>query len=163
MLIAKYKPLKQKDPLILIITTVIFASVLTIYPLSYDASAWRPCFLMLVMLFWVLCQPTWCGIWFAFSLGIFYDLLIDAPLGQNAFAFVLIAFITRYLVREKRILTFLNLWFISLLVTVAYVLFIWLVHTLVGIDYSLMRRWPPIVSSFLFWPFLYFILRKCRI
>ncbi|MBF7688655.1 rod shape-determining protein MreD [Acinetobacter rathckeae] len=163
MLIAKYKPLKRKDPLLLIVLTVILASVMTIYPLSYDISAWRPFILMLVMLFWVLCQPTWCGVWFAFGLGIFFDLLIDAPLGQNASAFVLIAFITRYFIREKRILTFLNLWFISILATVGYVLFVWLLQTLGNVDYPLMRRWPPIVSSLLCWPLLYYSLKTWRL
>ncbi|MBF7683341.1 rod shape-determining protein MreD [Acinetobacter sp. B5B] len=163
MLIAKYKPLKRKDPLLLIILTVMISSVLTIYPLSYDFSAWRPFVLMLVMLFWVLCQPTWCGVWFAFGVGVFYDLLIDAPLGQNASAFVLIAFIARYLIREKRILTFLNLWLISILATIAYVIFIWILHTLGGVDYPLMRRWPPLVSSILCWPFIYYILKKWRL
>lgn len=163
MLIAKYKPLKRKDPLLLIVLTVIIASVVTIYPLSYDISAWRPFILMLVMLFWVLCQPTWCGVWFAFGLGVFFDLLIDAPLGQNASAFVLIAFITRYFIREKRILTFLNLWFISILATVGYVLFVWLLQTLGNVDYPLMRRWPPIVSSLLCWPLIYYSLKRWRL
>ncbi|SDB92880.1 rod shape-determining protein MreD [Acinetobacter boissieri] len=163
MLIAKYKPLRKKDPLLVIVFTVIIASVFTIYPLSYDISAWRPFILMLVMLFWVLCQPTWCGVWFAFGLGVFYDLLIDAPLGQNAAAFVLVAFITRYFIREKRILTFLNLWFISILATVGYVVFIWLLQTLGSVDYPLMRRWPPIISSLLCWPLIYYMLKRWRL
>ena len=49
----------------------------------------------MVMLFWVLCQPTWCGIWFAFATGILIDLLLDAPLGLNA-RFIIIAFVARF-------------------------------------------------------------------
>ncbi|MGM7375827.1 rod shape-determining protein MreD, partial [Acinetobacter baumannii] len=68
--------------------------VLMIYPLSYDISGWRPLIMLMIMLFWVVCQPTWCGVWFAFGMGIFTDLLLDAPLGLNALSFVIVTFIT---------------------------------------------------------------------
>jgi rod shape-determining protein MreD len=74
MPIAKLRAAKQRDPLFPIIFSVIIASVLMVYPLSYALSGWRPLFMMMVMLFWVLCQPTWSGIWFAFAVGIFTDL-----------------------------------------------------------------------------------------
>lgn len=110
MPIAKLRAAKQRDPLFPIIFSVIIASVLMVYPLSYALSGWRPLFMMMVMLFWVLCQPTWSGIWFAFAVGIFTDLLLDAPLGLNALSFVLITFVSRFLTRERRIMTFANIW-----------------------------------------------------
>jgi rod shape-determining protein MreD len=33
------------------------------------------------------------------------DLLLDAPLGLNALSFVIVTFLTRFLIRERRILT----------------------------------------------------------
>lgn len=48
-------------------------------------------------------------------MGIFTDLLLDAPLGLNALSFVLITFGTRYLIRERRILTFANSWVIAVI------------------------------------------------
>lgn len=163
MLTAKYESPRKKDPLIFIVLSVVIGSILTIYPLAYDIAAWRPCFLMLIMLFWVLCQPTWCGVWFAFATGIFTDLLTDAPLGQNALAYILIAFITRYFVREKRVLTFLNLWLIALLVIIGYLLFMWVTQVMGGVNYPMMRRWPPVMSSVLIWPLIYYVLKKWRI
>ncbi|MEB3767560.1 rod shape-determining protein MreD [Acinetobacter sp. MD2] len=163
MLSTNYRPEKKKDPLIAIAISIVLASFLMIYPLSYDASAWRPAIMLLVMLYWVLCQPTWCGVWFAFGMGIFTDLLIDAPLGQNALIFVVLTFVSRYFVRERRVLTFLNLWGIAFLATVAYVLFLWAMQVMAGINYPVMRRWPPLMSSALFWPVLYYCLRKWRI
>ena len=115
MLIAKLRSEKNRDPLIAIVLSVIICSVLIVYPLSYAVSGARPLFMLLVVLFWVMCQPTWCGIWFAFGTGIFTDLLVDAPLGMNAFSFVVITFVARFLTRERRILTFGNLWAISFL------------------------------------------------
>ncbi len=74
---------KNKDPLFPIIFSVIAASVLMVYPLSYTGSGWRPLFMLMVTLFWVLGQPTWCGIWFAFGTGLFADLLLDATFGHE--------------------------------------------------------------------------------
>lgn len=162
MLIAKYRPIKSKDPLVLIVLSVVIASILTVYPLSYDVSAWRPFIMMMVMIFWSLCQPAWCGVWFSFAIGLFYDLLIDAPLGQNALAYVIITFIVRYLIRERRILTFLNLWLISILVTLAYVVFVWVTQVMADVNYPMMRRWPPVVSTILVWPIVYYSLKRWR-
>lgn len=162
MLVAKYQSPRKKDPLIFIVLSVFVASILTVYPLAYEPAAWRPCFMMMVTLFWVLCQPSWCGVWFAFATGLFTDLLIDAPLGQSALAYVLISFIARYFIREKRILTFLNLWFIALLAIVGYLLFVWVTQVMAAVNYPIMRRWPPMLSSILVWPVIYYCLKKWR-
>ena len=163
MLVANYRPEKPRDPFIWIVISILLASVLTVYPLAYDLSAWRPFIMLLVMLFWVLCQPTWCGVWFAFGLGIFTDLLLDAPLGQSALIYVVITFVARYFIRERRVLTFLNLWIIAIMAIVAYLVFIWATQVMLEINYPVMRRWPPLISSVLSWPVLYYFLRKWRI
>lgn len=163
MLSAKNSLSKNKDPLIVIIISVLIASVATIYPLPYDLAVWRPCFLMLVTLFWILCQTSWCGIWFAFATGIFTDLLIDAPLGQSALIYVLLTFSLRYFIREKRVLTFFMLWLITSLSIISYGLFLWGTQSAVHIHYPIMHRWPPILSSILAWPIIYMLLKKWRI
>ena len=163
MPIAKLEARKSRDPLIAIIISVVFTSILMVYPLSYPVSGWRPLFMLSLMLFWVLCQPTWCGIWFAFGTGIFVDLLLDAPLGMNAISYVLIAFIARFLTRERRILTFSNVWIISILAVFAHVLFSWLVQVLAGVNFSFSRHWQPVLTTVLSFPLMYYVLRKWRI
>ena len=51
MLVANYRPEKPRDPFIWIVISILLASVLTVYPLAYDLSAWRPFVMLLVMLF----------------------------------------------------------------------------------------------------------------
>ena len=149
MPIAKLRAAKQRDPLFPIIFSVIIASVLMVYPLSYAISGWRPLFMMMVMLFWVLCQPTWSGIWFAFAVGIFTDLLLDTPLGLNALSFVLITFVSRFLTRERRIMTFANIWVIATLAVVAHLFITWIAQIMIGAQFSLARHWQPLLSSVL--------------
>lgn len=163
MLIAKLRSQQHRDPLIAIIVSVIICSVLIVYPLSYAVSGARPLFMLLVMLFWVMCQPTWCGIWFAFGTGLFADLLVDAPLGMNALSFVMITFVARFLTRERRILTFGNLWVICFLAVLAHLLMTWMAQIMGGVQFSIARHWQPMVSSIFIFPVIYFLLKKWRI
>ncbi|WP_425917198.1 rod shape-determining protein MreD [Acinetobacter sp. TSRC1-2] len=163
MSLAKLRSENHRDPLIAIIVSVIICSVLIVYPLSYAISGARPLFMLLVVLFWTMCQPTWCGIWFAFATGIFTDLLVDAPLGMNALTFVIITFITRFLTRERRILTFANLWVISFLAVLAHLFMTWMAQIMGGLQFSIARHWQPLVSSVLVFPVIYFVLRKWRV
>lgn len=163
MPIASYQSQRPKDPFIAIVISVIFASILMIYPLSYAISAWRPAFMLMIMLFWVICQPTWCGVWFAFGTGIFVDLLLDAPLGMNALSFVLITFVSRFLTRERRVITFSNLWIITSLALLAHLCIVWLAQIMTGVQFSFARHWLPLLTSILTWPLVYYLLRKWRI
>jgi len=163
MPLAKLRAETSRDPLIAIIVSVIVCSVLMVYPLSYTVSGARPLFMLLLMLFWVMCQPTWCGIWFAFATGMFTDLLVDAPLGMNALSFVLITFIVRFLTRERRIMTFGNLWVISFLAVLAHLFLTWMLQIMGGLQFSITRHWQPLLSSVLVFPVMYFMLKKWRI
>lgn len=163
MPIAKLKYEKRKDPLIVIILSIVISSVLVVYPLSYEVSGWRPLVMFMVMLFWVLCQPTWCGVWFAFAIGLFTDLLIDAPLGLNALSCVVITFIVRYFTRERRILTFWNLWTIVILALIAHLFLLWMAQIMGEVHFSIARHWQPLLSSIVCWPVIYYCLHKWRI
>ncbi|MFC2994983.1 rod shape-determining protein MreD [Acinetobacter sichuanensis] len=165
MLIAKSFPSdkQRKDPFMIIVVSIIIGSILVVYPLSYAYAGWRPLFMLLITLFWVLCQPTWCGVWFAFSMGLFTDLLLDAPLGMNALSYVILAFLTRYFIRERRVLTFSNLWVIITLSLVAHLVLTLMAQTMLGVRFSLTRHWQPLLASIFSWPILYYLLKRWRI
>lgn len=154
---------QRKDPLFIMVLSLVICSVLVVYPLSYDVAGWRPLIMLMVTLFWVLCQPTWCGVWFAFSIGLFTDLLLDAPLGLNALSYVLLTFSIRYFVRERRVMTFSNTWIIVGLGLLAHLLFILFAQVVSGMQLSITRHWLPLLSSMMLWPVLYYCLRKWRI
>ena len=154
---------KHKDPLIAIIVSVIICSVLVVYPLNYTLAGWRPLIMLMVTLFWILCQPSWCGVWFAFGIGLFTDLLLDAPLGLNALSYVLITFIVRYFIRERRVMTFANTWIIVSMSVVAHLVFILLAQVISDVQSSITRHWLPLMSSIGLWPVLYYCLKRWRV
>lgn len=162
MALAKKENFQSRDPLIAIVISVILASVFMVYPVSYFLSGWRPTFMLLIMLFWVLCQPAWCGVWFAFLVGIFTDLLMEYPLGLNALSFVLIAFFTRYLTRERRVMTQNNLWVITSISIGFHLLLLWLLLVMTDNAIGFIRHWQALLSSVLIWPVVYWGLKKWR-
>ncbi len=153
---------KSRDPLTAIIVSILVASVLTIYPISYGLSAWRPSIMFLLMLYWMICQPSWCGVWFAFGMGFFTDLLLDAPLGLNALSFVSISFAIRYYTRDRSVMGFWNLWLVSAMALVVHLLWMWFGLSLVSTELNIPRHWQPLISSILLWPILFYSLRKWR-
>lgn len=163
MLRAKMRTRQGHDPLFAIVVSMLVATVLVVYPLSYSLAGWRPQFMLIFMLFWVLCQPTWCGVWFAFGVGLANDLLVDAPLGLHALSFVCIAFTTRFLTRDRRILTFSNLWIINALSLFAFLLMIWFSYAMSSVEVSIARHWQSLLTTLLCWPLLYYVLRRWRI
>lgn len=162
MALAKKQNFQSRDPLIAIVISVVIGSVLMVYPVSYFLSGWRPTFMLLIMLFWVMCQPAWCGVWFAFIVGIFTDLLMEYPLGLNAMSFVLIAFFARFFTRERRIMTQTNLWMIAIIAIAFHLLLMWLLLVMSGNEMGILRHWQALLSSALIWPVVYWSLKKWR-
>ncbi len=160
--ISKPKRLKSRDPLIAIIVSLIIASVLVVYPLPYALAIWRPLFFLLVTLFWVLCQPVWCGVWFAFTVGLISDFLLDGMLGQHALSYVIVSFLARYFSRNQRVLTFTNLWIIISLSVMLHLLVQFVFQKMADIQFPVTRHWTPLFSSVLAWPVIYYLLKRWR-
>ncbi|XID75281.1 rod shape-determining protein MreD [Alkanindiges sp. WGS2144] len=154
---------KARDPLLAIVVSIILGSVLVVYPVPYELASWRPLFFLLLMLFWALCQPAWCGIWFAFFLGLASDVMLDAMLGQHALSFVVIAFLVRYFTRNQRVLTFINLWIVVTSAIFLHLLIQLFIQEMAGIQFSIMKHWRPLWSSVLLWPVVYYLLKRWRV
>ena len=86
----------------LIALTVITAVLLSVVPLPVWAQWGRPEWLALVLLYWVIALPHRVGLATAFGCGLLLDLVEGTPLGQNALALVLVAFVGQILYRRLR-------------------------------------------------------------
>ncbi len=150
------------EPLWAIAISLIMGSLLTVYPVPYGWANLRPNIMLLLMLFWVLCQPRWCGVTFAFFMGLAVDLMQDSPLGLNAFCFVCVGFITRFLTQNKRVLTFLNLWILAAMACAGYLLLSFIMYKIMGQNLSL-AHWWPFLSTLLIWPLVFLSLARWRI
>jgi rod shape-determining protein MreD len=151
--------LVKSDPLLPIPISLLIASVLTVYPMSSSLSIWRPEFMLMLTLFWVMNQPKWCGVWFAFVIGFMTDLILDSHLGSHAFVFVLLTFAATFLTRNKRMLTFPSRWIIAAIVIFFNFVVFFLFNRMSG-NIVPLWFWSPIIPSILAWPLICFLLKR---
>ena len=155
------RSLVKPDPLLPIPISLVVGSVLTVYPVSSSMSIWRPEFMLLLTLFWVMSQPKWCGVWFAFVVGFMTDLMLDSHLGTHIFVFVLLTFAARFLTRNKRILTFPSRWIIATIVIFLNFVLLFLFYRMNG-NIVPLWFWSPIIPSILVWPLICIVLKRWR-
>lgn len=153
---------RQEPQLLMpIVSSVVIGTVLTVYPLPLSLAQWRPDFLLLLMVYWVLVQPNWCGIWFAFAIGLIADLLMDSLLGQYALDFVLVAFGVRFMTRHRRILPFAHLTVTMAGALAGHLLIQFCLRKILGQSVGL-YFWLTFLPSMLVWPMVYGALYRWR-
>lgn len=146
-----------------IIVTFFIAYLLAIVPFPEWAMNYRPEWVPLVLIYWVMALPYRAGIGSAWIAGLVLDILEGSILGLNALALVIIAYITLSLHRRLRMFSLLQQ--------------SGLVGVLVGLN-LVMCHWLRIISgqsvpgnqlyllaaatSIAVWPFLFQILRQLR-
>lgn len=75
----------------LIVLSLLATLALTVWPLPLDVRWWRPDWVLLMVVFWVLATPHRFGLVSAWLCGLALDIVRGAPLGENAFALVIVA------------------------------------------------------------------------
>jgi rod shape-determining protein MreD len=144
-----------------IIFTLILGLLLMILPLPHWAIAFRPAWLLLIMIYWSIALPHRVGILTAWGSGLVLDILQGTLLGENALAFALIIYISLKMHRQFRLFSFpiqsVSIFFLLLL---NQLLLFWL-QGLQGQTVSV--KWflgLPLVSACL-WPWIFYVLTDC--
>lgn len=148
--------------IIVLCLSTFIASVLTIVKLPTWLFYFRPDWLALVAIYWVLAMPEKLGIIFGFLHGLLLDLLLFKAFGLNALGFTFMTFLVARYYQQLRIF---DLWQQALLI--AFVICImklivgW-VHGLVS-DFEFARfYWYSILGDVVMWPFIYILSRDLR-
>ncbi|MCG8314429.1 MAG: rod shape-determining protein MreD [Pseudomonadales bacterium] len=145
-----------------IFLTFVLAYILEVVALPDWAEPARPCWVALVILYWVIAVPHRVGVITAWFAGIFLDVLQGDVLGQNAFALALIAYVTYVLHLRIRVFP---IWqqCLSIIVLVGiYQLITLLIQRSIHITPWTMSYWMAAIMSGIFWPWVLFLLRGIR-
>lgn len=145
-----------------IFVSFLFALLLAALPLPESLQWWRPEWVLLVLLYWIVALPQRVGLVYAWLLGITLDVLEGSLLGLNALSMVLVAYVALLLYQRVRMFT----WFKqSLFVFVLVALNQFITHWIKGIlgfsTQTLMFLVPALISAVL-WPWLFVLLRGLR-
>ncbi len=97
MTVTVYKNKSLTHLLVIMVISFIIASILSIYPLSTSIAFFRPMWLIIALIFWLIFQPARVGVWTAFLIGLIADLLTDSVIGQQALCAVLVAFFIKFI------------------------------------------------------------------
>jgi rod shape-determining protein MreD len=138
------------------------ALFLAIMPLPTWAEPFRPDWVGLVLIYWVMAAPQRVGVGTAWALGFVLDVLQGAVLGSNALAKALIAFLTLKLHLKLRMFPrWQQAAAVLVLLLLNQLLVLW-IRGFVGRAPDTWVYWTPSIVGMLVWPWLFVVLRDVR-
>jgi rod shape-determining protein MreD len=146
-----------------ILLSFLVAYLLAIVPFPEWAMHYRPQWVMLVLIYWIMALPYRIGIGSAWMAGIFTDILEGSMLGIHALTFAVLAYITLSLHQRVRLFSSsqqsgIVLVMVGLVLTVSY----WIkVVTGETAQESMLFLLGALSSAFV-WPWLFLLLRQLR-
>lgn len=142
-----------------IVLSFIIASSLSVYPLSPSMATLRPMIMIMVLIFWLLFQPRYVGIFSAFAIGLIADLLMDTHLGQQAFSAVAVALMIKVTSIYIRQLNTISAWIIASLGLFVFQTSLWMLQMFVQ-DVFVAQSTFSLLMSIISWPLVLLTLRK---
>tara|TARA_B110000977_G_C11027371_1_gene473784 strand:+ start:675 stop:1151 length:477 start_codon:yes stop_codon:yes gene_type:complete len=134
--------------------TLILAVVLSLMPLSGDWIVWKPNFLLLMVMAWIMRWPDGLGIYFAAAVGLLADILLRMTPGNSVMVFALCAGAIALVSRWAKYLSMLQrMLLVALIITLVTVLEASLFQVYgrpSGIEHLPMK----ILLSIIVWPFI---------
>ena len=147
---------------IIILLTFIVALTATIMPLPLEVDAFRPDWVLVVVLYWCLALPSKVNVITAWLLGLLIDILLGSILGIHAAAMALTVYIVAG--NFQKIRNF-SVWQQALIVGVLSALYhlivFWLQRFLTDAVF-LPHYLYPVITTVVLWPWGFLLLRKIR-
>lgn len=144
----------ERQSRVALLVTSVVALVLTGLPLPWTLDVLRPDLLLLVVIWFALMRPRTAGLFYAWAAGLVLDAFRGVVLGENAFAFVAIAYLVHRLHLRVRMFPLRQqaLVVMSLLWLYQFTLF-W-IDGVSGHPLTDWIRWLPVISGALVWPLM---------
>jgi len=147
---------------IIILLTLLLALIATIIPMPLSVDAFRPDWVLVVLMYWCLALPSRVNVITAWVIGFMVDVLLGSILGIHAAA----SAITIFIIAEnfQKIRNF-SIWQQSIIVGILAVLYhllvFWMQHFLTDAVF-LSSYLYPVITTVIVWPWALFLLRKIR-
>lgn len=146
----------------IILLSFIVAFILSMIPLPQVLQLVRPEFVTIVLIYWCIALPARVGVGIGWSAGLVVDVLTDALLGQHALTLALIAYLAIKLHLRIRVFP---VWqqaiTILVLMTFQATITLW-IKGMLGEAPALWIFMLPAISTAIFWPVGYFLMRQVR-
>lgn len=144
------------------IISIIGAFMLAIMPLPDWAVEFRPDWVTLVLIYWVMAVPSRIGVTVAWLAGLFLDVSYGTLMGQHAIGMVLVIYVIHLQHQRLRVASLLQQAIvIFFLLLIKQLLTLW-VDGMLGRAPDSWLYFMPTITSTLMWPWIYLILRDLQ-
>lgn len=147
-----------------ILLSFFIAYLLAIVPFPEWALNYRPQWVLIVLIYWIMALPYRVGIGFAWVAGLMLDILEGSLLGLHALAFAITAYVTLSLHQRLRMFSAIQQSGLVLALTGLYMMMVyWIkIATNQTVSSSLLFLLGAVSSAFL-WPWIFVFLRQLRL
>jgi len=145
-----------------IFLSFVVALFLSILPLPDGINLFKPDWVALVLIYWVMATPNRIGVLIGWSVGIVADVMYGSLFGIHAMSLALVAYLIQLLYHRLRLFPrwkqAIN---IAVVIGIHMLLGLVLQNFVKPISYDF-SYWFPVFTSLLFWPWVFIILRDVR-
>ncbi|TQV75382.1 rod shape-determining protein MreD [Aliikangiella marina] len=145
-----------------IVVSLFVAMLMNTIPFPDLVTLFKPDWVAMVLVYWVMALPNRVGVFSGFLLGLFVDVLEGSLLGINALSLAVVAFLIQMLYHRLRLFP---RWKQAINVAVIVGIHRLLVVILSGLVEPVstgISYWFPLVAVAIFWPWVFIILRDVR-
>jgi len=147
---------------VIILFTLLIALMASIMPMPLSADAFRPDWVLIVLMYWCMALPGRVNIITAWVMGFLLDVLLGSVLGVHAAAMAISIYII--VVNHQKIRNFSILQqalITGVLAALYHLVVFWLQRFLIDIIF-LTSYLYPVVTTIILWPWVFYLLRKVR-
>ena len=145
-----------------VLITILIGIMLMIMPLPTAAEAFRPDWLVLILVFWAMSAPRNYSVGIAWLLGIVLDVAQGTLLGQHALALCVVIYITVKFHLLMRVFPTLQLTATVFALLALYQFLLFWINGVAGVSATAVDYWGPVVSGTIIWPILSTFLSGLR-
>ena len=142
--------------------SILIALVLTLLPLPSNIEPYRPEWLLLFLIFWVVRKPETYGLGIVWILGLVLDVIRGALLGQHALGFIISCYLCQQFHQRAHLFSMPQQCILIPLTLLPHFILSYLVYGILDQAPNGWHYWLPIVSSTLIWPLISILLGGWR-
>ena len=145
-----------------VIISIVVALMLTLLPLPDTIVAFRPDFVILVLIYWAMMLPRTWSVGSAWIVGLLLDVAQGTILGQHALALCFIVFVTVRFHLLMRVFPMSQLTATVFALLALYEFLLFWINGVADISAPAVSYWGPVITGTIIWPVVSMFLSGIR-
>lgn len=153
---------ERAQALWVIAVTLIVGLMLAILPLPDWAEAFRPEWVLLILVYWCMALPNRVGVGVAWTMGLLVDVAQGSLLGQHALGYAVIAFLIIEAHQRVRVFPVWQQALVLLTLLLLHQFLMTWIDGMTGHAPQTLEIFAPALVGTLLWPWIFVLLRHAR-